>query len=174
GTTGVVSVLDRAFGFGLDLSGPHAVAVITSDRVFGDTTPFVATLARAIPAPDRAASTFVQEQISSVVGRQVGVRNWRVGLGRAAVGADGVAASYRPAPESLRLGERLNLDAKVVDARELLVYQVLLRDRPALVDLVESTLSGLLTARGGAQPMIDTLIAYYESGGNAARAAREL
>jgi DNA-binding PucR family transcriptional regulator len=33
-------------------------------------------------------------------------------------------------------------------------------------------LAPLQQARGGAQPLLDTLAAYYESGGNAAEAAR--
>ena len=56
----------------------------------------------------------------------------------------------------------------MVDARDLLVYQVLLRDRAALADLVESTLAPLRAARGGAAPLLETLAAYFDAGGNAA------
>ena len=34
GSAGVVSVLQRADGFGMDLSGPHAVAVVAAERFF--------------------------------------------------------------------------------------------------------------------------------------------
>ncbi len=59
-------------------------------------------------------------------------------------------------------------------ARDLLAYRVLLRDRVGLADLVEDTLGPLRTVRGGAQPLIDTVLAYVDAGGNAAAAARRL
>ena len=93
---------------------------------------------------------------------------------RPGVGADGVVSSYRESLDALALAERLGLDTAVIDARDLLVYQVLLRDRPALVDLVESTLTALRSARGGAAPLLDTLASYFAAGGNAARTARDL
>jgi DNA-binding PucR family transcriptional regulator len=62
----------------------------------------------------------------------------------------------------------------VVDAADLLVYQVLLRDRAAITDLVAAVLTPLATARGGAGPLLATLQAYYACGGVAAQAARRL
>jgi hypothetical protein len=196
GTAGVVSVLDRAFRFGLDLSGPHAVAVISAEQSFTDTTPLIGTLERAIqgskgdaqpllaskegrvvvvfPAPDRAALDYVLEQLSTVLGRQKGIGRWQIGVGRPAIGADGIVASYRQARESLDLAAALGLDTAVTDARDLLVYQVLLRDRAALDELVEGVLTPLLAARGGPEPLLATLLAYFGTGGNAAQTARAL
>jgi DNA-binding PucR family transcriptional regulator len=85
-----------------------------------------------------------------------------------------VVSAYREAQESLDLAGRLGLDEPVVDARDLLVYQVLLRDRSAVTDLVASTLSPLLAARGGAGPLLETLMAYFSSGANTAQTARAL
>jgi DNA-binding PucR family transcriptional regulator len=51
-----------------------------------------------------------------------------------------------------------------VETRDLLTYRVLARDQPALVDLVHSVLSPLHRARGGAQPLVDTLAAYFNCG----------
>jgi DNA-binding PucR family transcriptional regulator len=51
---------------------------------------------------------------------------------------------------------------------------VLLRDRPALVDLVDSALTPLLAARGGAEPLLETLAAYFGCGSNSAQTARAL
>jgi len=85
-----------------------------------------------------------------------------------------VLASYRDSLDALTLGDRLALDAKVIDARELRVYQVLLRDRPALAQLVDETLAPLRSARGGAQPLVETLASYFATGGNAAHTARQL
>jgi hypothetical protein len=42
---------------------------------------------------------------------------------------------------------RSHLDSPVVNARDLLVYRVLLRDQPAIVDLVSSVLSPLVQAQ---------------------------
>jgi DNA-binding PucR family transcriptional regulator len=69
---------------------------------------------------------------------------------------------------------RLRLETPVVNAHDLLVYRVLLRDQPAIVDLVSAVLSPLVQARGGAQPLLDTLDAYYRTGGVATESARRL
>jgi hypothetical protein len=45
----------------------------------------------------------------------------------------------------------------VLNAADLLVFPVLLRDRDAIVDLVTTVLGPLTTARGGAQPYLDTV-----------------
>jgi DNA-binding PucR family transcriptional regulator len=66
------------------------------------------------------------------------------------------------------------LDDPVLRAAYLLVYPVLTRDRQATADLVRNTLGPLERARGGAQPLIDTLSAYFDSGCIAAEAARRL
>jgi sugar diacid utilization regulator len=207
GSAAVVSVLQRANGFGMDLSGPHAVAVVRAEQPFNDSTPLMNTLERAIqaggdaqallaskegrlvvvfPAADRSAVTHVTTQLSTALGRRPGepervelgrrlsTGSWQIGLGRVGVGVDGVLTSYGEAREALDLAARLELDAPIVDAKDLLVYQVLLRDRPALIDLVGSTLTPLLGARGGAEPLLDTLVAYLGSAANTAETARAL
>jgi sugar diacid utilization regulator len=207
GTTDVVRVLQRADGFGLDLSGPHAVAVITAQQPFDDAMPLIGRLERAVqgrrgdapallaskegrlvvvfPAPDRAAVTHVTGQLTATLGpradpqpsalpRRGQAGHWQIGVGRSGIGADGVVASYREARDALDLAGRLDLDTPVVDARDLLVYNVLLRDRGALADLISSTLNPLLGARGGAVPLLETLAEYFAAGGNAALTARAL
>ena len=59
-------------------------------------------------------------------------------------------------------------------AADLLIYQVLLRDRAAITDLVRTLLVPLARARGGAGPLLATLAAYFGRGGVAAAAARDL
>jgi DNA-binding PucR family transcriptional regulator len=98
----------------------------------------------------------------------------RVGVGRPRAGPTGVARSYEEARESLELADRLGLDDPVVEAASLLVYRVLLRDRGAIAELVDGVLAPLVQARGGAQPLLDTLAAYFQTGGVAAEAARRL
>jgi sugar diacid utilization regulator len=101
-------------------------------------------------------------------------RPWRVAFGRAYPGPGGVRRSYDEAGDALDVAQRLGLPDPVVDAADLLVYQVLLRDRPAITDLVGALLTPLASARGGAVPLLETLQEYYASGGVAAEAARRL
>ncbi|MDX6228337.1 MAG: hypothetical protein QOI76_1727 [Frankiales bacterium] len=201
-------LLDRAAGYGLDLSGPHAVAVVRAERPFHDGTAVLGNLERAIlgskgdahalvtskndllvvvfAAPDPAAVAHVAQQLTAVLGapaaslggvqlqRPSGVGAWMLGLSRPRPGAVGVRVSLDEARGVLELADRLGLPGPVVDAADLLVYQVLLRDTAAMNDLVSALLSPLLTARGGAEPLLATLRAYFDTGGNAARAARSL
>jgi PucR C-terminal helix-turn-helix domain/GGDEF-like domain len=99
---------------------------------------------------------------------------WRITVGRAYSGPGGVVRSYEEAAEALDAAQRLGLPEPVASAADLLVYQVLLRDRPAITDLVAATLSPLSRARGGAGPLLATLAAYFARGGVATEAARDL
>jgi len=62
----------------------------------------------------------------------------------------------------------------LIQAEQLLIYRVLLRDQPAIADLVQSVLGRLVDARGGAEPHLTTLDAYFATGGVATEAARRL
>jgi DNA-binding PucR family transcriptional regulator len=200
GAADVAGLLHRAVGFGLDLAGPHAVAVVAAEHPFADASPLLARLERAVlgrkgdahallaskegrlvvvfPAPDAAAVDHVVTRLTATLRRSAGARGsvgeWRLGLGRSAVGADGVRTSFREAGDALDLAARLELTEPVADARDLLVYRLLLRDRAGLADLVEGTLGGLRAARGGAGPLVATLAAWFAAGGNAAGTARRL
>jgi hypothetical protein len=99
---------------------------------------------------------------------------WRIVVGRPYPGPSGVVRSYEEAAEALDVAERLGLPEPVASASDLLVYQVLLRDRTAITDLVRTVLMPLGTARGGAGPLLATLAAYFARGGVAAAAARDL
>jgi sugar diacid utilization regulator len=99
---------------------------------------------------------------------------WRIVVGRPYPGPSGVVRSYEEAAEALDVAERLGLPEPVASAADLLVYQVLLRDRTAITDLVRTVLVPLGTARGGAGPLLATLAAYFARGGVAAAAARDL
>ncbi|HTT51796.1 MAG TPA: helix-turn-helix domain-containing protein [Streptosporangiaceae bacterium] len=101
-------------------------------------------------------------------------RPWRVAFGRPYPGPGGVRRSYDEAGDALDVAQHLGMPDPVVDAADLLVYQVLLRDRPAITDLVGALLTPLAGARGGAGPLLETLQEYYASGGVAAEAARRL
>ncbi len=99
---------------------------------------------------------------------------WRVAVGRPHPGAYGIARSYEEAREGLTMATRMHLDGPIIETRDLLTYRVLARDQPALVDLVDSVLSPLSAARGGAGPLVETLAAYFDSGCVATRAASTL
>ena len=195
----VHGVVTRSRAFGLDLSGPHAVAVIRAERAIEDAEPVVTAVERALrghrgdagvlaaskegrlvvvfAAPDAAAT----EQAMTAVRRALGprgprgaLRGWQLALSRPRVGADGVHASHVEAVETLQAASVLGLRDPVVTARELLVYLMLLRDRSGLADVIRTVLAGLGHARGGAAPLVQTLAVYFASGANTAQAARTL
>jgi sugar diacid utilization regulator len=101
-------------------------------------------------------------------------RPWRVAVGRAHPGLYGIARSYEEAREGLTIAGRLHVDNPVVNAHDLLVYRVVLRDHPAIVDLVHAVLSPLTNARSGAGPLLATLEAYFATGGVATESAKRL
>ncbi|WP_248839989.1 helix-turn-helix domain-containing protein [Frankia sp. AgKG'84/4] len=99
---------------------------------------------------------------------------WRIGVSRARSGVAGVRIGFEEARSAAELAGSLGLDATVVHTDDLLIYKVLARDREALTELVEAVLAPLRSARGGAGPLIDTLDAYFTTGGVALAAARRL
>jgi DNA-binding PucR family transcriptional regulator len=98
----------------------------------------------------------------------------RVAVSRVHSGAVGVVRSYEEALSALELAERLSLSAPVLNAADLLVFPVLMRDRAAMADLVRTVLGPLAQARGGAEPLLATLSAYAAAGYVNAEAARRL
>lgn len=95
-------------------------------------------------------------------------------IGRPRPGAVGIGHSYEEALNALDVAQRMGLDERPLRAADLLVFPVLARDRQALMDLVRSTVGPLEQARGGAQPLLDTLMAYFDTGCVVAAAARRL
>lgn len=192
GTSDLTRLPERAARFGLQLAGPHTVAVARAEspftdgdertrRVesalllrFGAHNVLIATkegrLVCVAPGTQPDAPTEFAEQICAL---QQDGRTCRIGIGRAHSGPAGVAHSYQEARDVLDLADRLDLDGPVLHAAELLVFQVLFRDRAAITDLVATVLGPLTHNRGGAQPLVDTLGAYF-SAGNAVAAAHRL
>ncbi len=101
-------------------------------------------------------------------------RPWRVAVGRPYPGLYGIARSYEEAREALTMASRLRVDTPVLSAHHLLIYRVLLRDQPAIVDLVHAVLGPLVLSRGGAEPLLATLEAYFDSGAVATESAKRL
>jgi DNA-binding PucR family transcriptional regulator len=125
-------------------------------------------LRRGVTVDDLAA--LVHRQLEQLA---VG-STWRVASGRPYPGAYGVARSYEEAREAISLASRLRLHTPIVRTRDFLVYRVLVRDHVAIRDLVQAVLGPLLDARGGPEPLLDTLEAYFAAGEVATDAARRL
>ncbi len=200
GDADVSRMVARAEPFGIDLGKFHQVALVApraaggaTDRAadvlervvverFGDRDVLVATkddrVVVVVPSRAAAAGSPAPGDVGSVIHQQLGRlsrgQRWRVSAGRAFPGAYGVARSYEEAREALTFADRLELDADVVHARDLLVYRVLGRDQTALVDLVRDVLGSLTRSRGGAGVLLDTLQHYFAAGDVATEAARRL
>jgi sugar diacid utilization regulator len=96
-----------------------------------------------------------------------------VGIGRAHSGVKGIALSYVDAVTALDPADRLDLPPSGVHHRDVMVFRILGRVSAPLVDLVRTVREPLRRTRGGAQPLLDTLTAYFAVG-NAMGAARTL
>ena len=147
----------------LDRFGDRDVLVATKDgRVV------VLALADATGAPGMSERLNATGDLGKIVHGELNrLRRgspWRVAVGRAHPGAYGIARSYEEAREGLTMATRMHVDGPIVETRDVLTYRVLARDQPALVDLVQSVLTPLREARGGAAPLVETLAAYFDSG----------
>ena len=201
GDSDLAGLIERGEPFGLDLGRAHRVALAAPASRLPDTDVAVSALERLIldrfgdrgvlvATKDGHLVVLTPSEVTTGgghadegdLGRLVHAElcrlpsggPWQVAEGRPYPGAYGVARSYEEAREALVLVHRLRMDAPVVHARDLLVYRVLARDQAAIVDLVESVLTPLTHARGGAEPWLETLEAYFAAGDVATGAARRL
>jgi sugar diacid utilization regulator len=187
---------------GMDLAGRVAVLVAVGARRWGDpaTAALPTRVERALAgrladdhplvllrdgrlvavfaAPDSAAVLAVNAAVGTVLdeylpARDGEARGWRAAVSAARAGPESVRASYREALEALELSRRAGLSEPVVDARELALFRVLVRDRQAALDLVTSTLSPLVDARG-AESLLATLRTYFLTGAVAPETAARL
>ncbi|MEU4132239.1 PucR family transcriptional regulator [Streptomyces wuyuanensis] len=181
---------ERAERFGLLLSRAHAVAVAQGSGPYDDGHRVTRSVEAALVSRfgDRRILLTTKDGrlICIAPGDQADVLNFfakqayaatggsRVALGRAHPGAGGVVHSYEEALNALELAGRMGLEEPVLHASDLLVYPVLTRDRQAMADLVRTVLGPLKGARGGAQPLIETLTTYFDTGCVSAEAARRL
>jgi sugar diacid utilization regulator len=202
GDSDLGTLVERTEPFGLDLARVHQVALAAPNRRLPDTDAAISALEAVIfdRLGDRDVLVATKEGLLVVLAPADPGRNspaviptndlgrlmhgelsrlrhgrpWRVAVGRPHPGLYGIARSYEEAREALTMAGRLHVDSPVVNAHDLLVYRVLLRDQPAIVDLVSAVLSPLVQARGGAQPLLDTLDAYFGTGGVATESAKRL
>jgi sugar diacid utilization regulator len=169
-TDAAISALESVV---FDRLGDRDVLVATKEGLLVVLAPAdVAPAGRVSPSMD-AANT-LGRLMHRELSRLPRGRPWQIAMGRAHPGLYGIARSYEEAREALTMAGRLHLDTPVVNAHEMLIYRVLLRDQPAIVDLVQAVLSPLLQARGGAQPLLNTLETYFATGGVATETAKRL
>lgn len=201
GDADVAGMVERAQPFGLDLTGAHHVALAeptVSDGVleqsalrleravvdrYGDREVLVATKDQRIvvlvpgiaeQAAEATESTLTLSRFLDTHLHESTGEAWRVGAGRPFRGAFGIARSYEEARETLELARRLGLATLSLNPGQVLVYRVLVRDQAAIIDLVHTILGPLARARGGAQPLLDTLQTYFDCGGTATHTARRM
>lgn len=204
GDADVGRLVERAEPFGLDMARPHQVALAAPTGALDGTEMAISDLEKAIvhrvgdrdvlvatkdgwvivvaPADTEAvppngthpAITKLGDFIHSELNRSPRGQPWRVTVGRAYPGSYGIPRSYEEAREGLNMAVRLHLDTPVIHAEQLLIYRVLLRDQPAITDLVQSVLGHLVEARGGAEPLLNTLDSYFTTGGVTTETARRL
>lgn len=201
GDADVGRLVERAEPFGLDMARPHQVALAAPAGRLNETESAISSLERAVvqwagdrdvlvatkdgwivaitpadtdvPGP-RAGPTTLGELVLTELERFPRGRPWRVTVGRPYPGSYGIARSYEEAREGLTMAVRLRLDSPLLQAEQLLIYRVLLRDQPAIADLVQSVLGKLEQARGGAEPLLATLESYFAAGGVTTETARRL
>jgi len=201
GDADVGKLVERAEPFGLDMARPHQVALAAPAGRLDETEAAIGALERAVvrwagdrdvlvatkdgsivavtpadtdvPGP-RTGPPTLGELLLTEVERLSRSRPWRVTVGRPYPGSYGIARSYEEAREGLTMAVRLGLDGPLLAAEQLLIYRVLLRDQPAIADLVQSVLGRLVEARGGAEPLLATLDAYFATGGITTETARRI
>jgi len=183
-----VMVVGSADGGGLSLAGIHIDSVVaeaaapSSSLVVSRRGRLVVIVGTAGDDEAAGVARALAAALASQAAGRAGAREpgragpppWRIALGRPYPGPSGVVRSYDEATDALDAAQRVGLADEVVRAADLLIYQVLLRDRAAITDLVQTLLTPLARARGGAAPLLATLDAYYARGGVAAAAARDL
>ncbi len=201
GDADVGRLVERAEPFGLDMARPHQVALATPAGRLDEATTAISTLEHMIvqekgdrevlvaakdgrivvvapPDPDATTSrpepNTLGDLMLAELDRSPRGRPWRITVGRPYPGSYGIARSYEEAREGLTMAQRLHLRAPVIHGEQLLIYRVLLRDQPAISDLVHSVLGELAHARGGAEPLLNTLNAYFAAGCVATETARRL
>ena len=201
GDADVGRLVERAEPFGLDMARAHQVALAAPSGRLNEAEPAISDLERAVvlwagdrdvlvatkdgwvvavtpadtaaPGPRTGPKTLGDLMVTELERTPRG-RPWRVSVGRPYPGSYGIARSYEEAREGLTMAVQLGLDSLLIQTEQLLIYRVLLRDQPAIADLVQSVLGQLVHARGGAEPFLATLDAYFATGAVTTETARRL
>ncbi|MBT2367272.1 helix-turn-helix domain-containing protein [Streptomyces sp. ISL-10] len=191
GRTDLGTLAERAERFGLRLVGPHSVTIARAMNPFeagnaatryveeGLTARFgmehvlITTKDGLLVCVASGTARGVPELFAAQVCKSVKER-CQVAMSRPRAGPSGIVLSYKEARSALDMATQLGLTAPVVNASDLLVFQVLGRDRAAITDLVATVLGGLEQARGGPEALLETLTTYFASGCMNTATARRL
>lgn len=180
---------ERAHRYGIRLSATHVVLVA---RAAGLTAEIVLRVDAALAARFGEGNILttlrdgdlvcisagglrgIAAELAHLLVAAIGAAGWQIAVGRAHPGLPGLAMSLDEARNTLDHAAKLGFATPVLNAADLLVFPVLLRDRDAITDLVDTVLGPLTAARGGAQPYLDTLAVLFDNQGNHTATARQM
>ncbi|MFG1801363.1 PucR family transcriptional regulator [Micromonospora carbonacea] len=180
---------ERAHRYGIRLSATHTVLVARAPRLTADIVHRVDAALAARFGEGNTLTTLrdgglvcisagglrgIGAELAHLLLAELGPDGWQVAVGRAHPGVHGLVDSLDEARNALDHAGKLGFTAPVLHTADLLVFPVLLRDRDAITDLVTTVLGPLTTARGGAQPYLDTLTVLFDNQGNHTATARQM
>jgi sugar diacid utilization regulator len=189
GRTDPGSLAERAHRYGIRLSATHVVLIARATTL---TTDIVHRIDAALAGRYGEGNTLttlrdgdlvcisagglrgIAAELAHQLRTELGADSWQIAVGRAHPGLPGLATSLDEARNTLDHAAKLGFTTPVLNAADLLVFPVLLRDRDAITDLVTTVLGPLTTARGGAQPYLDTLTVLFDNQGNYTATARQM
>ncbi len=183
---------ERAHRYGIRLSGSHTVITASATAPVAFTEDLVRDIDTLLAARYGAGNTLttlregrlicistgglrgLPAELAHHLIARLGTNGWQLGVGRPHPGINGIATSLTEAQNTLDLAAKLGFTTPVLQAADLLVFPVLLRDRDAITDLVTTVLGPLQHARGGPQSYLDTLSILFEHQGNYTATARAM
>jgi len=183
------TLAERAHRYGIRLSATHTVLVArapglthdTSHRVdaalaarFGEGNTLTTLRGGELVCISAGGLRGITAELAHLLLTDLGPGKWQLGVGRPHPGLPGLATSLNEARNALDHAAKLGFTAPVLNAADLLVFPVLLRDRDAITDLVTTVLGPLHQARGGARPYLDTLAVLFDNQGNHTATARQM
>lgn len=191
GTGDVERLAEAASTFGVNLAATHRVVVAQAGRPLHDAGPVhgwvesqvftrfgrddvvVATKDGLLVCVFPASAEDAPLQLAWFL-EEVAERSWRIASGTPEAGPAGPARSFRRAVDTLAIGDRLGIQAPVLAYETIRPFHLLARDPRALAEVVEDVLGGLAGARGGEEPLLQTIEAYVAESGNITATARRL
>ncbi|MFT7646256.1 MAG: hypothetical protein ACI8Y4_000990 [Candidatus Poriferisodalaceae bacterium] len=182
---------NRAARFGFALAGSHLVVVARTVRPLVDAGPVHGRVEAHVLAsfggrdvvaatkdgllvcifPGTASSA--AEDLSDTL-HDTHEGPWTLAVSGAHSGPGGLVLGYREAKRALELADSGAIAGPIVRFSELLAPRLLAADPALAAELVDTVLGPLDRARGGAQPLIDTINALNQAAGNVTAAARTL
>jgi sugar diacid utilization regulator len=180
----------RAARFGFNIAGAHVVLVAGTRRVLEDAGPVHGRIEALVLAASGGRDILVATKNGMLVCMFVPDSDlidavvhmlddsvegpWHIGVGGTHGGPGGLLRSYREALNAIELAGRARLSDRVAYFERLLPQRLLASDPGVCGALASITLGPLERARGGGEPLIETLVAYFATGGNVESAARRL